>query len=216
MFKKFREYFSKEENKKEEIPSGKAVEIDLDKLIKNTTYFYDIINNSRSWKEIKNIPLDYRLVRGMPVRLEESDNIYNEITAKNWKGLIERIDKITDIDKPDCLHISFGYNFKDGGKYNFDGFPDNLELFSDLCLVGGRIAKILGDKERSAAFCKRGYNAIEDMAYHTSIGYIHAVGSISDDKLQEKFREKVEEQVSKQTEKQKYFQELASSLILGD
>lgn len=215
MFKKFREYFSKEENKKEEIPSGKAVEIGLDKLIKNTTYFYDIINNSRSWKEIKNIPLNYRLVRGMPVRLEESENFYNDITAKKWKNVLKRIDKITDTDMPDCLHTqSFGYNFKDGDRYN--GIPLSLELFSDLCLVGGRISKILGNKERSAVFCKRGYNALEDMAQHTAIGYIHSVGLISDEKLQEKFREKVEEQISKQAEKEKYFQELASSLILGD
>lgn len=209
MFKKFIEYFRKESK-------SKTVDIDLDKLIENTIYFQDILFNSRSWKEIKNIPLDYRLVRGMPVRLEESDNIYNEITAKTWKGLIERIDKITDIDKPDCLHISFGYNFKDGGKYNYGGFPDNLELFSDLCLVGGRIAKILGDKKRSAELCKRGYKAFDRKAQSITIGYIHSVGLISDGKLQEKFMDKVGEELSKYEEKIKYFKELASSLILGD
>ncbi|MEK6852402.1 MAG: hypothetical protein AABX59_00840, partial [Nanoarchaeota archaeon] len=70
--------------------------------------------------------------------------------------------------------------------------PDQTILYSDICVIGGRIAEAIGNKRKARSFYDQGVRALDAKAYALAVGWISSGGST---RWSEETTERIKEQV---------------------
>lgn len=82
----------------------------------------------------------------------------------------------------------------------FENPPETAIGYSDLCIIGARIARALGKTNQARKFVEKGCELLEDKSMSLAVGYAHFPSGDEKDK----YRIQLEEQLSVYRQRQDY------------